>query len=64
MLSLNSCDKIVQIDEKKKQSGAKIEDVLSELEKHNLTLANFSSIKEQQISGCGVLMALVHNYLL
>ena len=55
MLSLASCDQILNIDEKKKQitveSGAIVDTILEELLKYDLTLSNFSSIKEQQVGG-------------
>ena len=55
MVSLANCDQIIQIDKEKKQvtveSGAIVDNILKELAKHNLTLSNFSSIKEQQMGG-------------
>ena len=55
MVSLAFCDQILNVDERKRQvtveSGAIVDTVLKELEKRNLTLSNFSSIKEQQIGG-------------
>ena len=55
IISMALCDKIVSIDEDRKQvtveAGAIVDDVLKTLKKFNLTLANFSSIKEQQIGG-------------
>ena len=55
MVSLGLCDRIVNIDTQKKQitveAGAVVADVLGALEKHGLTLQNFSSIKEQQMGG-------------
>ena len=55
MLSLALCDKILHFDKKKKQvtvePGAIVEDILKALKNYGMTLANFSSIKEQQIAG-------------
>ena len=55
MLSLNFCDRIVHVDQTKKQitveAGIVVDDILKELQKYGLTLANFSSIKEQQVGG-------------
>ena len=55
MISLSGCDKIINVDKKMKQitveAGAVVSDVLDVLDGHNLTLQNFSSIKEQQIGG-------------
>ena len=55
MLSLNFCDRIVHVDQTKKQitveAGIIVDDILKELQKYGLTLANFSSIKEQQVGG-------------
>ena len=55
MLSLALCDKILHVDKKRKQvtvePGVIIEDILKALKSYNMTLANFSSIKEQQIAG-------------
>jgi len=55
MVSLANCDRIVKIDKEKQQitveSGAIVDTILKELANHNLTLSNFSSIKEQQMGG-------------
>ena len=55
MVSLANCDRIIQVDKEKRQvtveSGAIVDTVLKELAKNNLTLSNFSSIKEQQMGG-------------
>ena len=55
MVSLANCDRIVEIDKEKQQitveSGAIVDTILKELANHNLTLSNFSSIKEQQMGG-------------
>jgi L-galactono-1,4-lactone dehydrogenase len=53
-ISLSSIDH-VNVDAENQQvtvgAGAKVSTVLDELKKYNLTLENFSSIKEQQIGG-------------
>jgi len=54
MISLSSMD-YVEVDTERKQvtvgAGARVSAVLSELNKHGLTLENFSSIQEQQVGG-------------
>lgn len=55
MLSMVQLDKILDVDLEKMtisvQAGARVSQILDELHKHGLTLANFSSITEQQIGG-------------
>jgi len=55
LLSMAQLDDIVQVDVKAQtitvQAGARVSQILEELQKHNLTLSNFSSITEQQIAG-------------
>jgi len=54
MMSLAGLD-YVEVDVERKQvtvgAGARVSSVLSELNKHGLTLENFSSIQEQQVGG-------------
>ena len=54
MLSMAGLD-YVEVDADRKQvtvgAGARVSSVLSELNKHGLTLENFSSIQEQQVGG-------------
>jgi len=55
MVSLAMMDKVLHIDEEKKQvtvqCGARVQDVADELRKHGLTLQNYASIREQTIGG-------------
>ncbi|KAL4448874.1 hypothetical protein ABPG77_007591 [Micractinium sp. CCAP 211/92] len=55
MVSLTLMDKILEIDEGKKQvrvqAGARVQAVADELRKHGLTLQNYASIREQTIGG-------------
>lgn len=55
MLSMAQLDGIVDIDVEGQtitvEAGARVSQILEELQKHGLTLANFSSITEQQIAG-------------
>merc|ERR1740129_212524 len=55
MLSMAQLDGIVSVDLKAQtitvEAGARVSQILEELQKHNLTLSNFSSITEQQIAG-------------
>jgi len=55
MLSMAQLDGIVSVDKKAQtitvRAGARVSQILEELQKHNLTLENFSSITEQQIGG-------------
>lgn len=55
MLSMTELDGIKGIDKEKGtitvQAGARVSQILAELQKHGLTLENFSSITEQQIGG-------------
>jgi hypothetical protein len=55
MVSLALLDKVLHVDEEKKQvtvqPGARVSDVTEALRKYNLTLQNYASIREQQIGG-------------
>ena len=55
MVSLAGVDRIINIDLEKQEvtveAGIVVDTLLKELAKHGLTLANFSSIKEQQMGG-------------
>lgn len=55
MLSMAQLDGLVGVDVKAQtitvQAGARVSQILEQLQKHGLTLANFSSITEQQIAG-------------
>lgn len=55
MVNLVLLDKILEIDEEKKQvrvqAGARVNQVVEALRPHGLTLQNFASIMEQQIGG-------------
>lgn len=55
MLSMVQLDKILSVDKEKMtitvEGGARVSQILDELKKYGLTLANFSSITEQQIGG-------------
>eukprot|EP00890_Picochlorum_soloecismus_P005470 jgi/Picsp_1/5924/NSC_03281-R1_l-galactono- -lactone dehydrogenase len=55
MVSLAMMDKVLHVDEEKKQvtvqCGARVQDVADELRKHGLTLQNYASIREQTIGG-------------
>lgn len=55
MLSMGSLDRILSVDKSKMtitvEGGARVSEILAELKKHGMTLANFSSITEQQIGG-------------
>jgi len=55
MLSMVRLDKVVGINEENMtitvEGGISVSDILVELRKHGMTLANFSSITEQQIGG-------------
>jgi len=55
MLSMVQLDDVVRVDVEKQtitvQAGARVSQILEELQKHGLTLENFSSITEQQIAG-------------
>mmetsp|Transcript_17771 Transcript_17771/g.41389 ORF Transcript_17771/g.41389 Transcript_17771/m.41389 type:complete len:574 (+) Transcript_17771:66-1787(+) len=55
MLSMVQLDQILEVDKEKMtitvEGGARVAQILDELKKHNMTLANFSSITEQQIGG-------------
>jgi len=55
MLSMAQLDDIVGVDVEAQtitvQAGARVSQILEELQKYNLTLSNFSSITEQQIAG-------------
>eukprot|EP00927_Polykrikos_kofoidii_P025570 TRINITY_DN22945_c0_g1_i1.p1 TRINITY_DN22945_c0_g1~~TRINITY_DN22945_c0_g1_i1.p1 ORF type:complete len:565 (+),score=85.51 TRINITY_DN22945_c0_g1_i1:63-1757(+) len=55
MLSMAHLDGVVSVDAEAMtitiEGGARISQILEELQKHGLTLANFSSITEQQIGG-------------
>eukprot|EP01026_Neomeris_dumetosa_P031392 TRINITY_DN24904_c0_g1_i1.p1 TRINITY_DN24904_c0_g1~~TRINITY_DN24904_c0_g1_i1.p1 ORF type:complete len:658 (-),score=88.13 TRINITY_DN24904_c0_g1_i1:404-2377(-) len=55
MISLALLDKVIKIDETKKQitvqAGARIEKVVEALRPFGLTLQNYASIKEQQVGG-------------
>merc|ERR1719335_621480 len=55
MISMASMDKILSVDREKMtitvEGGARVSQILDELRKHGMTLANFSSITEQQIGG-------------
>jgi len=55
MLSLAQLDGILDVDTKSMtitiEGGARVSRILEELQKHGMTLANFSSITEQQIGG-------------
>jgi L-galactono-1,4-lactone dehydrogenase len=55
MISLANLDNILEVDEKnltvRVQAGARIQSILEELQKHDMTLENFSSITEQQAGG-------------
>jgi len=55
MLSMAQLDGIIEVDVKAQtitvEAGARVSQILEELQKHGLTLANFSSITEQQIGG-------------
>merc|ERR1719436_1054275 len=55
MLSMAQLDGIVKVDKKAQtitvKAGARVSQILEELQKHSLTLENFSSITEQQIGG-------------
>jgi len=55
MLSMAQLDGILEVDRDAKtitvQAGARVSQILEELQKHDLTLENFSSITEQQIGG-------------
>lgn len=55
MLSMTELDQIKGIDKQKGtitvQAGARVSQILEELQKQGLTLENFSSITEQQIAG-------------
>merc|ERR1719343_389171 len=55
MVSMVQLDRIINVDREKMtitvEGGARVSQILDELRKHGLTLANFSSITEQQIGG-------------
>ncbi|CAE8686870.1 unnamed protein product, partial [Polarella glacialis] len=55
MLSMAQMDDIIEVDKKnmriRVQGGTRVSKILDELQKHDLTLENFSSITEQQIGG-------------
>jgi len=55
MLSMSQLDKVINVDKEKMtitvEGGARVSQILDELQKYGLTLANFSSITEQQIGG-------------
>lgn len=55
MVSMGSLDKVLNVDKKNMtitvEGGARVSQILDELKKHGMTLANFSSITEQQIGG-------------
>lgn len=55
MISVARLDRVLEVDLCKKtitvEAGCRVRDVLEELRKHGLTLANFSSIQEQQLGG-------------
>eukprot|EP01025_Chloroclados_australasicus_P023347 TRINITY_DN2369_c0_g1_i5.p1 TRINITY_DN2369_c0_g1~~TRINITY_DN2369_c0_g1_i5.p1 ORF type:complete len:498 (+),score=78.72 TRINITY_DN2369_c0_g1_i5:10-1503(+) len=55
MLSMASLNKIIKVDEKKKQvtvqAGVRVQDLVEALRPYGLTLQNFASIREQQIGG-------------
>merc|ERR1719487_1635845 len=55
MVSMAQLDNILSVDKQKMtitvEGGARVSQILDELQKHGMTLANFSSITEQQIGG-------------
>jgi L-galactono-1,4-lactone dehydrogenase len=55
MISMVQLDKILNVDKEKMtitvEGGARVSQIMDELKKHGMTLANFSSITEQQIGG-------------
>jgi L-galactono-1,4-lactone dehydrogenase len=55
MLSMSQLDGIVNVDTANStitvEAGARVSQILAELQRHGLTLENFSSITEQQIGG-------------